>query len=733
MSHPDPLSFNDFVSSRSSPPSFSLSPTATLVALAAGLYALCYAFAALGYPVRRWAAMSLAAMRSRSPSPAASDDGLLGSLFSLNGDGLISKGMRALARAPSDVPPGLGNWDNSCYQNSIIQGLASLPSLQDWLRTTTAEHPEFTPDTTNGALLDLIAKLNDPAKRGEHFWIKGKLKNMSTWTQQDAQEYYSRILDELDNEVKAANTNKRRSSVSLVEATKGLEDEKDSDKDKDTDTADSAHAKDSADTSPQPKIAPNPLDGLLAQRVGCTTCGYSEGLSLIPFNCVTVSLGRNRSGYDIRECLDEYTSLEYIEGVECAKCTLLKVRSTLAPLAEGKPDSPFAGRLKAAQEALDDEDFEDKTLIKTFNILKKNWAKSTKSKQAVVARAPKSLVLHVNRSIFDEMTGAQYKNNAGVSYPDVLDLGNWCLGNQPSGSQHPDMSLEEWPRDPNKSMLARGEIMTDSPFQYRLRAAVTHFGTHGNGHYVCYRPHSKLVRTSEESDKGEDAHEEVDTEESNEQSVEENKDESIEASKASDVEEESEESNVEESEEAVVEEKSQEFIVKEDEEQWWRFSDDTVYAVPDEQAHQGNVFMLFYERIDEPTQQDPLPTAEPTVATTSASLPPANVALPSTEDADAVPVAASDDAGQEQTQAAVLPATAYPTPPPDTPTQSPKLGGPEPGVTSEADAEAEADTEPAAAPASKILPISPHTMRTAGDAAARGQGSRASLPMVSAT
>jgi ubiquitin carboxyl-terminal hydrolase 1 len=743
MSHPDPLSFNDFVSSRSSPssPSLALSPTATLVALVAGLYALCYAFAALGYPVRRWAAMSLAAMRSRSPSPAASDDGLLGSLFSLNGDGLISKGMRALARAPSDVPPGLGNWDNSCYQNSIIQGLASLPSLHDWLRATTTEHPEFTPDTTNGALLDLIAKLNDPAKRGEHFWIKGKLKNMSTWTQQDAQEYYSRILDELDNEVKAATTNKRRSSVSWLEATKSLQDDKDSEKDKDTATTDSADTGDSADAPPQPKIAPNPLDGLLAQRVGCTTCGYSEGLSLIPFNCVTVSLGRNRSGYDIRECLDEYTSLEYIDGVECAKCTLLKLKTTLTPLAQAKPDSPFASRLQAAQEALDDEDFEDKTLIKTFNILKKNWMKSTKSKQAVVARAPKSLVLHVNRSIFDEMTGAQYKNNAGVSYPDVLDLGNWCLGNQPSGSQHPDMSLEEWPRDPNKSMLARGEILTDSPFQYRLRAAVTHFGTHGNGHYVCYRPHSKLVRASSgEGDKaetakdGEDARKESNAEESNEQSVEENTQDSTEANQVLDAEEENKESKVEEESKEPVAEESREFVVKEDEEQWWRFSDDTVYAVPDEQAHQGNVFMLFYERIDEspPAQtQESLPAAETTVTATDAALPPANVALPSVEDADAVPIPPSDDADLGQAQSTVPPATAYPTPPPDTPQQSPKLSGTEPSDVPEA--EAEADTEPATVPTSKISPLSPHTMRTAGDAAARGQGSRASLPMVSAT
>ena len=34
-------------------------------------------------------------------------------------------------RTGSDAPPGLGNWDNSCYQNSVLQGFASLDSLKD--------------------------------------------------------------------------------------------------------------------------------------------------------------------------------------------------------------------------------------------------------------------------------------------------------------------------------------------------------------------------------------------------------------------------------------------------------------------------------------------------------------------------------------------------------------------------------------------------------------------------
>jgi ubiquitin carboxyl-terminal hydrolase 1 len=732
MSHNDHLTFEEF-NRRSATPQSHTTPAAVGIAVVAGIYTLFKFLDFLGYPlwfwIRRFAhAMSVDLLRAVSPAPSldseASDDtmqsgGMMGNLFGL-GTSVLQKGVRgvasALSRAPSDVPPGLGNFDNSCYQNSVIQGLASLPSLRDYLTKTTTEHESFTTETTNGALLDMISKLNDPQKRGEHFWIRGKLKSMSTFTQQDAQEYYSRILDELDKEVKKASTSKRRTSVSWLEATKSLtdsqttaDDEKEGEKDE---------AEQSTSPAQQPKIAPNPLDGLLAQRVGCMTCGYSEGLSLIPFNCITVSLGRNRSGYDIRECLDEYTDLEYIDGVECAKCTLLKLKSTLTPLAEAKPESPFATRLQAVQEALDDEDLEDKTLIKKFNIPKKNWVKSKKSKQAVIARAPRSLVLHVNRSIFDETTFAQYKNNAGVSYPSTLDLGNWCLGAQPSGSQQPDMDLEEWPRDPKKSMLVGGEATTSSPFQYKLRAAVTHFGTHGNGHYVCYRPHPRPSRQSSTDDEG------------------------AEEKKKEDEKEDEKEVEEEEGEEVEVEAEDDEPVLSE--EQWWRFSDDTVYAVSEQEAHQGNVFMLFYERIDEsnPVDEQANAAVDTLAVADNSPLPSANVHVSRTDAeeetiATTVPLPDHDDELLDSIPPAAP--AAQPTPPTITSEQGPA----DDTEASETEAESEDDqstqpttaseTESSAPPTPKMSSLSPHTMRTAGNAAARGQGSRASLPLVSAT
>ncbi|PZD25537.1 UBP5, Ubiquitin hydrolase [Pyrenophora tritici-repentis] len=648
--------------------------TITTVILGAiiALYALFKTFDFLGYPVSLWVyrflQMATDVLRLRgssfgSTSSESTDDetmqhgGMLGSLFALSPGGLIQKGVRGVANAlsigPSEVPPGLGNISNSCYQNSVIQGLASLPSLRDHLAKIMSENPSLTPESTNGALFEIITKLNNPENKGQHFWIRGKLKSMSTFEQQDAQEYFSKILDALDEEIKKTASSKRRSSVSWLEVTKSLSNSPDPVGDE------KAGAKDEA--SPE-HIPSNPLEGRLAQRVGCTSCGYSEGLTLIPFNCITVSLGKN-NGYDIRDCLDEYTTLEFIDGVECAKCTLLKLQKTLTPLVTAKPESPLKARLDAVQEALEKEDFEDKTLLKTLNVPKKNWVQSTKSKQAVVARAPQSLVLHVNRSSFNEYTGMPYKNTAGVTYPTVLDLGNWCLGGVPKDSEQAAASEEEWPRDPKESMLAKGEPMSDSPFQYQLRAAVTHYGSHGNGHYVCYRSHPKPAPKTEVQEDTEAAAEE---------------DENVEDAQEN------------ESQQAVTEPQS---------EQWWRFSDDSVYAVSEQEAHQGNVFMLFYERIDDSTS-----STDQTAAVSASTA--QDASLPATE--------ASSDADSTTAPSTLL--------------------------TSDNESEIETDKE-----AAPLLPepivataptVSPNMMRTAGNKKSRKQGNsnnRRGLPLVSAT
>ena len=456
--------------------------------------------------------------------------------------GALGAGRSKMEDIRSNVPPGLGNWDNSCYQNSVLQGLSALRPLRSFLtESELADTQDLS--TTTGSLRDTLSQLSGLENNGKRIWTPAKLKSMSSWQQQDAQEYFSKIIDELDKEtLKAAMASATYKTSGLGELVQrpGISitmDTQEEEPPKPTDVR-STHS--------------NPLEGLLAQRVACVACGFSEELSLIPFNCITLPLGR-RQRYDIAECLDEYAALEEISGVECAKCTLRKVETQLSLMTERPSESMdtaqpmldlppevrqmVAERLQNVRTALDENDFSDSTLTKNCQISKKARVTSTKTRQAVVARAPKALVLHVNRSLFDEYTGAQMKNYANVSYPKVINLDPWCLG---AGEEATE---ERWTMGPKTSMVpgSRGNGRSLG-FQYALRAVVTHQGRHENGHYICYRQHPATTRPPM-SDDGKGSLE-------------------------------------------VFEE-------------WWRLSDDDVTNVTEDQVLcQPGAFMLFYERFE---------------------------------------------------------------------------------------------------------------------------------------
>jgi len=449
----------------------------------------------------------------------------------------------------SDAPPGLGNWDNSCYQNSVLQGLSTLRSFTEFLGRV------HDPDSTIGSLHELTSSLNDHDNNGRRIWTPAKLKSMSSWQQQDAQEYFSKILDEVDKEmVKAASAktipHEGLSTLTRLEGSTGSK--VPSLKVGEADEVDIVEEAEN-DKGPKPgssSIAQgNPLEGLLAQRVSCVNCGFSEGLSLLPFNCLTVPLGR-RMRYDIEDCLDEYSNVEEISGVECASCTLKQSEAKLARMVEvfhAQAQQPLilsvppelrqktVERLQTVRQALDDADFSDNTVNKKCMISKDGRVSSTKTRQAVVARAPRALVIHINRSLFDEYSGAQSKNYADVRYPAILDLRPWCLGKVQSSEEK---NSESWSMRPAESMIPGrlGHLNQTGPL-YQLRAVVTHYGRHENGHYICYRQHPAPTQ----SDQGEES----------------------------------------------------------TKPQWWRLSDEDVSSVTQETVlSQSGAFMLFYERIE---------------------------------------------------------------------------------------------------------------------------------------
>ncbi|CAG8049774.1 unnamed protein product [Penicillium nalgiovense] len=469
----------------------------------------------------------------------------------------------ALLGDTKDVaPPGLGNWNNSCFQNSIIQGLASLKYLAEFLGHNVDNLSGKASVSTHRALLDLIDRLNSASKSGTKLWISGPLKSMSSWQQQDAQEYFSKLLSQIDLEAERCS---RGETLNMGLKIAGPDENifRDSDCD-DPVTPWEPKSLPSTDKLYLDRVSScNPLEGLLAQRVGCMECGWTEGISLIPFNCLTVPLGK-RSSYDVRECLDQYMTLEPIEGVECAKCTLLHRQEQLVNLISGfeadesRPESSDEpqpldavklsahSRLEAVKTALDGNDFSENTLANKCHINSKNRISTTKSRQAVIARAPRCLAIHINRSVFDEYTGTLEKNLAAVTFPQMIDLNNWCLGTQPL-SKSGDNS-EHWETNPSRSMLPQpGESIQVPSRYYQLRAIITHYGRHENGHYICYRKYPTSEFTAPAPDE-------------------------------------------------ILQAEGD----KDKPERWWRLSDDDVQMVSEGHVMtQGGAFMLFYEAVDD--------------------------------------------------------------------------------------------------------------------------------------
>ena len=641
----------------------------------------------------------------------------------------LSSVFKAVTPTPKKTLPGLGNWDNSCYQNSVLQGLAALESLNAFLNEP-ASSDVFQPTKT--ALKELVAKLNDPENVGKTFWTPAELKSMSSWQQQDAQEYFSKVADELEKD--ALKVAKAKPGKFGLEGLSSIERDETPSCSSDgfaTPKSSKADSLRRANVGQLPEelkslIVRNPLEGLLAQRVGCQKCGYVEGLSLVPFNCLTVPLGRQWM-YDVRTCLDEYTALEPINGVECAKCTLLRAKQQMEQILcqlHAKLGDPvivsedtskalrdsLQERLKLVNRALLEEDFSDQVL-KKCQIPARSRVLTTKSRQAVVARAPRCLVIHVNRSNFDELTGVQSKNTASVRFPQQLDLAPWCLGQGP-GVDDNDDDVEQWNVDPSRSMLSDSDDLEklDSGKKYELRAVVTHYGRHENGHYICYRKAPYAIE--KDHDEANESHD-----------------------------------------------------------SWWRLSDDDIDGVSEETVlAQGGVFMLFYEQMACVTapnehQQDvdledmgsntaneapsislvdeasnlgkelPVPTLPDEQTTTNAyPTPPMSPSSPKGEPDDKTSTPTDPfepTSAAESFETIIVPSSEPLQDPAPTPTLNTDLSStPQPTPSRPTDSPTEPANHPSqSSPAKESQPVSPASMRTAAPRSGKGSVSRAGKRM----
>ncbi|OBA19649.1 cysteine proteinase [Metschnikowia bicuspidata var. bicuspidata NRRL YB-4993] len=289
-----------------------------------------------------------------------------------------------------------------------------------------------------------------------------------------------------------------------------------------------AHQIDPNVPNSEDRLAPlelvTPVDGVTAERIGCITCGEIGGIRYSVNSGLSLNLPYDRSygtHYELIQLLNEWKKPELIDDVNCNRCGLIQTREFLQESIETsnneKLTSHFSKRIDEINQELEKDYISDEVFEKLTT--KQMIRKTTKSKQILMSRPPPLLCIHINRSVIDPNTFMIMKNGKSVSFPAVLDLNNYVA--DPS-SINMDARLPFSKRDQFKTEAANdvandeaftslddGELnneassdlnVADSPaetyqsppienedLKYRLKAVISHMGTHNYGHYICYR------------------------------------------------------------------------------------------------------------------------------------------------------------------------------------------------------------------------------------------------------
>lgn len=305
---------------------------------------------------------------------------------------------------------------------------------------------------------------------------RDKHRLLATREQQDAQEFFTLLIDALEAE----------SARQWLVVNKPVGLESISDLSPATSRAPSTRGVSLKTMSTQDTHAPSPFEGLSAHRMGCLKCKYVENIRHEKFGPTVLPLNAQQST-TLEECLKETFKMEVLEDVECQRCTLLAYRINLSriinTLSSAKQSSPALtnaltnakNRLEAIDRALESGKIEDPKLLAPAGgekEIKKFLQHSPKTKHHMIARPPRLLAFHIQRSSFHNYTGRALKNQSPVSFPVTLDMSEYVTNS--TLSMDPEEPISKWiPGDPRTI--------------YRLRSVVVHYGLHHMGHYVAYR------------------------------------------------------------------------------------------------------------------------------------------------------------------------------------------------------------------------------------------------------
>lgn len=354
-------------------------------------------------------------------------------------------------RSSTTVPPrvasltvsGLYNSGNTCFINSILQAISSMPSLLEHLST----HNSSSHVTEALVKLSQVLVLGpggtyQPSELLNALSGKGNT-HLLGYQQQDAHEFFQHLSSLLTTEDTPQDKGLMDLDGTMISRRR------------------------------------SPILGLLASQISCLQCGLRSTVRHDVFDNLSLSVPVGCS-LNVHTLLVKYTEKEIINGYVCDKCSLLATRLRLEAMIAMQPDTEptnvkegTPGQAKKRKEVrrkkrkkletslkllvkIIDEGYYDGKVPEGVELIK---IRARTLKQTTIGRPPNCFCLHMQRSVYLG-DGTLIKNNEMVLFEDILDINDLVLGKLRT---------------------------SERPFIYKLTSVVLHYGQHDSGHFVTLR------------------------------------------------------------------------------------------------------------------------------------------------------------------------------------------------------------------------------------------------------